>query len=79
MKKTKRAVSLLLVLAMIVAMFTVGLTQTGAAGYDGPPILGDVDGDGSIDAMVGVIKKTRFYPMGKRLFIFVENSLQTRI
>ena len=31
---------------------------------------GDVDGDGSIDAMVGVIKKTRFYPMGKRLFIF---------
>ncbi len=48
MKKTKRAVSLLLVLAMIVAMFTVGLTQTGAAGYDGPPILGDVDGDGSV-------------------------------
>ena len=31
---------------------------------------GDVDGDGSEDAMVGVIKKTRFYPMGKRLFIF---------
>ena len=31
---------------------------------------GDVDGDGSMDAMVGVIKKTRFYPMGKRLFIF---------
>jgi hypothetical protein len=31
---------------------------------------GDVDGDGSIDAMVGVIKKTRFYPLGKRLFIF---------
>lgn len=31
---------------------------------------GDVDGNGSEDAMVGVIKKTRFYPMGKRLFIF---------
>ena len=31
---------------------------------------GDVDGDGSEDAMVGVIKKTRFYPMGRRLFIF---------
>ena len=31
---------------------------------------GDVDGDGSMDAMVGVIKKTRFDPLGKRLFIF---------
>ena len=31
---------------------------------------GDVDGDGSEDAMVGVIKKTRYYPMGRRLFIF---------
>ena len=31
---------------------------------------GDVDGDGSMDAIVGVIKKTRFYPLGKRLFIF---------
>ena len=31
---------------------------------------GDVNGDGSQDMMVGVIKKTRFYPMGKRLFIF---------
>ena len=28
---------------------------------------GDVDGDGSEDAMVGVIKKTRYYPMGRRL------------
>ena len=27
---------------------------------------GDVDGDGNEDAMVGVIKKTRFYPMGRR-------------
>ena len=31
---------------------------------------GDINGDGSEDAMVGVIKKTRFYPMGRRLFIF---------
>lgn len=31
---------------------------------------GDVNGDGSENAIVGVIKKTRFYPMGKRLFIF---------
>ena len=32
---------------------------------------GDVDGDGSIDAMVGVVKSTRFYPQkARRLFIF---------
>lgn len=32
---------------------------------------GDVDGDGSEDAMVGVIKGTRFYPeKARRLFIF---------
>ena len=32
---------------------------------------GDVDGDGSEDAMVGVVKSTRFYPeRGRRLFIF---------
>ncbi len=31
---------------------------------------GDVNCDGSEDAMVGVIKATRFYPLGKRLFIF---------
>ena len=32
---------------------------------------GDVDGDGSEDAMVGVVKGTRFYPeKGRRLFIF---------
>ena len=31
---------------------------------------GDIDGDGSEDAIVGVIKKTRYYPMGRRLFIF---------
>ena len=32
---------------------------------------GDVDGDGSVDAMVGVIKGTRFYPKkARRLFIF---------
>ena len=33
--------------------------------------VGDIDGDGSIDAMVGVIKKTRFHrELGRRLFIF---------
>ena len=32
---------------------------------------GDVDGDGSIDALVGVIKKTRFHQEeGRRIFIF---------
>ena len=32
---------------------------------------GDVDGDGSIDAMVGVIKSTRYFKKkGQRLFIF---------
>ena len=32
---------------------------------------GDVDGDGSIDAIVGVIKATRFYPQkARRIFIF---------
>ena len=32
---------------------------------------GDVDGDGSIDAMVGVVKKTRFHrELGCRLIIF---------
>ena len=31
---------------------------------------GDIDGDGSEDAMVGVIKATRFYQLGKRLFFF---------
>ncbi|MCR4583002.1 MAG: hypothetical protein K5764_05540 [Prevotella sp.] len=32
---------------------------------------GDVDGDGRVDAMVGVIKATRFYPKkARRLFIF---------
>ena len=31
----------------------------------------DVDGDGSIDAMVGVVKPTRFDPrMARRLFVF---------
>ena len=31
----------------------------------------DVDGNGTIEALVGVIKPTRFYPeMGRRLFIF---------
>lgn len=32
---------------------------------------GDIDGDGQTDAIVGVIKSTRFYPeRGRRLFIF---------
>ena len=32
---------------------------------------GDVDGDGRLEAMVGVVKSTRFYPeRGRRLFIF---------
>ena len=31
---------------------------------------GDVDGDGQTDALVGVEKATRYYPMGRRLFIF---------
>ena len=32
---------------------------------------GDVDDNGTIEALVGVIKPTRFYPeMGRRLFIF---------
>ena len=32
---------------------------------------GDVDGDGSTDAMVGVVKSTRYYPeKGRRVFIF---------
>ena len=32
---------------------------------------GDIDGDGSEDAMVGVVKGTRFYPQkARRLFIF---------
>ena len=33
--------------------------------------VGDVDGDGSVDAMVGVIKTTRFDPVkARRLFVF---------
>ena len=33
--------------------------------------MGDVDGNGTIEALVGVIKATRFYPeKGRRLFIF---------
>ena len=32
---------------------------------------GDVDGDGSLDALVGVIKSTRFHrEIGRRIFIF---------
>jgi len=40
---------------------------------------GDVDGDGSADAMVGVIKSTRFYPeKGRRLFIFKQVNGKAR-
>lgn len=40
---------------------------------------GDVDGDGSIDAMVGVVKSTRFYPEeGRRLFIFKQVNGKAR-
>jgi hypothetical protein len=40
---------------------------------------GDVDGDGSIDAMVGVVKPTRYYPeKGRRLFIFKQVNEKAR-
>ena len=40
---------------------------------------GDIDGDGSEDAMVGVIKPTRFFPeSGKRLFIFKQVNGKAR-
>jgi hypothetical protein len=40
---------------------------------------GDVDGDGKEDAMVGVIKSTRFYPeKGRRLFIFKQVNGKAR-
>ena len=40
---------------------------------------GDVDGDGHIDAMVGVVKSTRFYPeKARRIFIFKEINKQAR-
>ena len=40
---------------------------------------GDVDGDGSDDALVGVVKRTRFHPeMGRRLFIFRQSGGKVR-
>jgi hypothetical protein len=40
---------------------------------------GDVDGDGNADALVGVIKSTRFYPeIGRRLFIFKQVNKKAR-
>ena len=40
---------------------------------------GDVDGDGSTDAMVGVIKPTRFFPeKARRLFIFKQVNGKVR-
>ena len=40
---------------------------------------GDVNGDGRTDAMVGVVKKTRFHrEIGRRLFIFKEVNGKAR-
>lgn len=40
---------------------------------------GDVDGDGNTDALVGVIKKTRFHrETGRRIFIFKEVNGKAR-
>ena len=40
---------------------------------------GDVDGDGFVDAMVGVIKSTRFHPESdRRLFIFKQVNGKVR-
>ena len=40
---------------------------------------GDVDGDGHIDAMVGVVKSTRYYPeKARRIFIFKEINKKAR-
>lgn len=40
---------------------------------------GDIDGDGQVDAMVGVVKPTRFYPeRGRRLFIFKQVNGKVR-
>lgn len=40
---------------------------------------GDVDGDGNIDAMVGVIKSTRFYSTkSRRIFIFKQINNKAR-
>ncbi len=41
--------------------------------------VGDVDGDGSKDAMVGVVKSTRFDPkLARRLFIFKNHKGRIR-
>ena len=40
---------------------------------------GDIDGDGQVDAMVGVVKPTRFYPeRGRRLFVFKQVNGKVR-
>jgi hypothetical protein len=40
---------------------------------------GDINGDGELDAMVGVVKKTRFYQeTGRRLFIFKQINGKVR-
>ena len=41
--------------------------------------MGDVDGDGKVDALVGVVKKTRFHrEKGRRIFIFKEINGKVR-
>lgn len=40
---------------------------------------GDVDGDGRTDALVGVVKSTRFHPeRGRRLFVFKQTDGKVR-
>ena len=39
---------------------------------------GDVDGDGSTDALVGVVKATRYYPKGRRLLVFKNDKVPGR-
>lgn len=40
---------------------------------------GDVNGDGNMDAMVGVVKSTRFYPeKARRLFVFKQVNGKAR-
>ena len=48
MKQTKRAVSLLLVMTMIIAMFTICTVPASAADPQDIPLLGDVDRNGRI-------------------------------
>lgn len=57
MRKSKRIISLILVLTMILSIFSIGIIQTSAAvneeNYQNPPyepaLLGDIDRNGRID------------------------------